>query len=482
MSSPFVFGLFLLLGLLIGGIVTMLYQTGRVVAQRKTAFAEGCTSGRVECEALLKPQISSLEARLLSAETSIASQKEEIRSKEEAGQKLLKEIGDARGEISRLETNLKNELDNAARRREDEETLSNRFARLSQEALAANSGEFIKLAKTTFEREQEEARGELKGKHDAFLQIIQPVGTTMAELKQSVGRLSEDKDRLATEAKNLSNALRRADIRGRWGEIHLERVAELAGMHSRCDFFLQQSFQNEDERKRRPDMVVRLPLGRYVVVDSKAVMDAYMSACEATDHELSKAFLDKHAKQVRAKIDDLAKTDYAKILGQDGKNVADMVVCFIPGEAFFSAAVAQDPGLLEYAVQKRVFLASPTILITLLRAIALGWRDHQLSANAEEISRLGQGLYARLSKMQEHFDNLGEGVKKSVESYNSMVSSLNRMVFPQARRFRDLGAADISAKQREITESRFVDLSVQRAESADWRAGLSLAAEVEEIL
>ena len=477
MSSPSLDALLFLFGLVVGAVAMFAVSLKRFAAERTKVLEAAHAKGKMECETSLLPKIVALEAVLVRSEKTSDDRTKELEIKTQAESRLLAELSEARQEISRISTDLKNEITNAQRRQDDEESLSNRFARLSQEALRTNSDDFIKLAKSTFETEQKEARGELNGKHEAFLNIIKPVGDTMADLKNRVERLSEDKERLADEAKNLSNALRKADVRGRWGEIHLQRVAELAGMHARCDFLLQQTYQNEDDRRRRPDMVVQLPLGRYVVVDSKTVMDAYMSACEATDPEICKALLEKHSKQVRSKIDDLAKTNYAEILGKDGKNVADMIVCFIPGEAFFSAAVANDPFLLEYAAQKQVFLASPTILITLLRAIALGWRDHQRSANADEISNLGKELYSRLSKMQEHFENLGEGVKKSVESYNSMVGSLNSKVFPQARRFKDLGAAEIGLRQKEIRDSRFVESNVHRAQSSDWIPGLTLAAE-----
>jgi DNA recombination protein RmuC len=466
MSSPIQICFFLLLGIVLGALGAGLFFRTRFTAERN--------AGHVECEAKLQPQISALDSQVKAGAAELDNRAEKLKDLEVEKNKLLVQIGDDRAEISRLETIIANEIENARRRREDETTLSDRFAALSNEALRTNSSQFIELAKKSFEKEQEEALGNLNVKHEAFLNVIKPVETTMTALNQRVERLSEDKERLAIEAKNLSNALRRADIRGRWGELQLQRVAELAGMQHRCDFSLQESFQTEEERRRRPDMVVSLPLGRYVVVDSKAVMDAYIYACETTDSAANAEYLVKHAKLVRDKIDELARTDYAKVLGKKGRNVADMVVCYIPGEAFFSAAIAQDPTLLEYAAQKRIFLASPTILITLLRAIALGWRDHQLSANAEEISRLGKELYARLSGMKMHFDKLGDGVRKSVESYNSMVSSLNRMVFPQARRFKDLGATEAGTK--EISESPFVEENVRQADSADWDLSLSLVA------
>jgi DNA recombination protein RmuC len=207
-------------------------------------------------------------------------------------------------------------------------------------------------------------------------------------------------------------------------------------------------------------------------------MDAHISASECVDPVQVAIFQAKHAELVKQKIDELAKIDYATVLEKKGKNVADMVVCFIPGEAFFAAAISQDPTLLEYAARKRVFLASPTILITLLRAIALGWRDHELSANAEQISRLGKELYSRLGTMKSHFDNLGSSVRSSVEYYNKMVASLNTRVFPQARQFRELKSVEAGA--REVGEGTFVEVEVHPTDGSDWEQPMLIAANAED--
>jgi DNA recombination protein RmuC len=380
--------------------------------------------------------------------------------------------------LARSEADLAAERKAAQQRREDEAALANQFDSLARKALSENTTSFLTTAKESFKTEQATARGVLEAKQTAFLETLQPIQEKMAQLDQSVGRLSEDKQRLAEEAKNLSNALRKSEIRGRWGEINLQRVAELAGMKNRCDFILQQTIVTDDRSRRRPDMVVNLPLGRYVVVDSKAIMDAYVTACATDDSTQHAELVAQHAKHIRAKIDELARIDYAKELEKEGKNVADMVVCYIPGEAFFSAAIGCDPLLLEYAAQKRVFLASPTILIVLLRAIALGWRDHELSQNAEHITKLGRELYGRLATMKTHFDKLGTSIDRTVTSYNSMVSSLNRSVFPQARRFQSLGATEVGAKPMLDAES--VEQAVHDHISADWQQGLALVASGED--
>ena len=418
-----------------------------------------------------RAELAGLRALIEDKDRSLTAREEELKAERAISKTTGEQLAGVRAKLEATGEKIQALMDM-------EQRLKDTFAALSRAALTENSGEFLKLAKNSFVAEQEEARGELKVKHEAFLSIIKPVEETMSELNQKVRRLSEDQDRLANEAKNLSNALRKADIRGRWGELHLQRVAELAGMQNRCDFSLQQTFKDEDDRRKRPDMVVNLPLGRYVVVDSKAVMDAYITACESTDPDLVAEQLARHARLVREKIDELAKIDYATVLEKKGKNVADMVVCFIPGEAFFSAAISQDPTLLEYAVRNRVFLASPTILITLLRAIALGWRDHELSANADQVSRLGKELYSRLSVLKSHFDNLGDSIGKSVDHYNKMVSSLNSRVFPQARQFRDLKTVETGSK--EIGDGSFIETNIHESAGADWDQPLLIAAVGEE--
>ena len=430
-------------------------------------------AGRLQAESELRPQIAVLEERLASAEAEGRRREVELSGVRAEAQRQGATVTAQAAEVARLEAELKAAREGARQRIEDEGAMSDRFDALARRALSANSTTFLETARKSFEVEQETARGTLAAKHEAFLNTLEPIEQQMQQLNQRVERLSEDKEKLAREAQSLSNALRKAEVRGRWGELQLQRIAELAGMKHRCDFELQASFTDEDEQRRRPDMVVNLPLGRYVVVDSKAVMDAYVAACAHDDAALRAQCLAQHARNVRAKIDDLARVDYARVLQKQDKNVADMVVCFIPGEDFFSAALTQDPLLLEYAASRSVFLASPTTLIVLLRAIALGWRDHELSENAEHVRKLGRELYARLSTMKDHFDRLGTAVDSTVKHYNSMVSSLNTRVFPQARKFQALGAIDTSTK--EVTDSSLVEKMVADHASADWSV-FSLAA------
>lgn len=330
--------------------------------------------------------------------------------------------------------------------------LTEAFAELSNRSLQANSDTFLKLAEQNLGTQQEKAKRELSEREKAVEALVKPIREALEASQKQIAELEKSRSEayggiknqleemqlsqksLKQETQNLVNALRRPEVRGRWGEITLRRLVELAGMVDHCDF-VEQVHTQTDGQIIRPDMVVRMPDKRELVVDVKTPLDAYLSAAEAKDDAQRQAHLTRHAKNVRAHIRMLASKAYWNQFDAS----PEFVILFIPGDQFLSAALNEEPDLIEYALSEQIILATPTSFVALLKAVAYGWRQLALADNAKEIRILAEDLYARLATFVIHMNKVGRQLSSSVENYNKAVGSLERSVLPGARKFVELG-------------------------------------------
>ena len=336
--------------------------------------------------------------------------------------------------------------------------LGDAFKAVSADALRASSASFLELARAALSREHEAARGDLDRRQAAIGELVAPVKDSLGKLdvqlreierarEGAYGALSEQlravgeaQGLLRAEAQNLVKALRAPQVRGRWGEVQLRRVVELAGLVDRCDFDEQVTAGPADGRLR-PDLVVHLPGGRDVVVDAKAPLAAYLEAVEAKDEATRTARLADHARQLRAHVDALSKKAY----WEQFRQAPEFVILFLPGESFYAAALEADPSLLEGSAERRVLLATPTTLIALLRSVAVGWRQASFTENAERVAALGRELHKRLGDLAGHLAHVGGSLDAAVHHYNRAVGSFESRVLVTARRFEALGVAGDAA-------------------------------------
>ncbi|MFQ5991349.1 MAG: DNA recombination protein RmuC [Nitrospiraceae bacterium] len=348
---------------------------------------------------------------------------------------------------TRREAALQNLEDQKALFKQARQELSEAFQALSGEALKTNNEAFLQLAKSSFATIQAEAQGDLKQRHQAINELVKPLHESLTRYEDllhqiegarqsAYGGLDQHLRQLHHETGNLVRALRSPTVRGRWGEITLRRVAELAGMVRHCDFFEQAQVTTEEGRLR-PDMLVHLPSNRQIVVDAKAVLAAYIESLEAPDENQRLEHLRRHAVQIRSHLDQLS----AKAYWSQFPQAPEFVVLFLPGEHFLGAALEQDPTLVEDGFARRIVIATPSSLIALLHAVAYGWRQEQLSEHAQQAGRLGKELFERMSVLAEHLGEVGQALDKSVQAYNRAVSSIEARVLPAARKFKELGIA-----------------------------------------
>jgi DNA recombination protein RmuC len=330
--------------------------------------------------------------------------------------------------------------------------LATSFSDLANQSLKSNSENFLRLAEQNLGAHQERAKRELGDREQAVENLVKPIRDALQQSQTQIAALEQSRSEayggiksqletmqinqksLTQETQNLVNALRRPEVRGRWGEITLRRLVELAGMVEHCDF-QEQVHTTSDEKTIRPDMIVRMPDQRELVVDVKTPLDAYLEAIEATDDAQHKLALERHTRNVRDHIRKLASKTYWEQFSKS----PEFVILFIPGDQFLSAALNEDPDLIEYALSQQIILATPTSFVALLKAVAYGWRQLALADNAEEIRRLAEDLYGRLTAFAGHMNKVGKQLASSVENYNRAVGSLERKVLPGARKFVELG-------------------------------------------
>jgi len=372
-----------------------------------------------------------------------------------------------------------------------EARLRDAFQALSADALKTNNQAFLDLAQTRLREARTEAASDIDARKKAIEDLLAPMAKTLeqvdreikdaerrrvesgAQLLQRIASLDSAGQTLREETRRLTDALKRPGVRGRWGELQLKRVVELAGMVEHCHFSEQETIASEQGRIR-PDVVVHLPGGKHVVVDAKVPLDAYLRALEAPDEESRQKLLADHARQVRVHIAQLSAKNYFEKV----PSTPEFVIMFLPGEMFFSAALEQDPLLIEYGVERKVIPASPTTLIALLRAVAYGWQQEAMEENARKISELGKNLYESVRTLGSRFDTLGVRLKSSLEAYNDAVGSLEGNVLVKARKFKELQAANGGEEIKALEPIDRVPRMLQAPELTD---GLPFNAEEEEI-
>ena len=416
--------------------------------------------------------------------TQIPKLEAEIKSKADTFSSLQQDNSLLKSHIAELNTQMEEQKKYIIDKTNDLEQakirLSDAFKALSAEALQQNNQSFMDLAKTVLDKHESTAKEDLENRRKSIDEMIKPIKETLekfdgkvqqvekdriqsySSLIEQVKYLAESQNKLQQETGNLVKALRAPQTRGQWGEIQLKRVVEMAGMLEYCDFEQQTSVSDNEGNRLRPDMIIRLPNNKIIVVDSKTSLQAFLEATSTQDDALRLHHLKEHASQVRNHMTQLESKKY----WDQFPMAPEFVVMFLPGESFFSAALEQDPSLIEFGVERRIILSTPTTLIALLKAVAYGWKQEQIAENAQVICELGRNLYDSIGILAEHLEDVGKGLGSALNAYNKSVRSLEGRVLSRARKFKELQAST----NRDIPELETIDSqphTLQKSEFID---------------
>ncbi len=447
---------FLILGLIAGGIIAWFWA-------------------RSQTKSALTNQINEIEIKARGAENTITELRSQLQERMDEIRKLSEQLKSEQIVRVTAETRLEEAQKNLEEQRrlldEAAQKLKDTFNALSSEALKSNNQAFLDLARKTMENYLSEAKGDLGKRQEAIDLMIKPLKESLQRYENQIRELESSRqgaysglkvylddlkttqERLQKETTALVSALKTPQVRGRWGEITLRRVVEVAGMSKYCDFEEQPSVDTEEGRKR-PDLIVKLPGDRIVIVDAKVPLKAYMEAIETDSDEKRKMLLLQHAQAVKNHMQQLSSKAYWNQFSP----TPDFVVLFLPGESFFSMALEQDRSLIEDGIASRVILATPTTLIALLRTVAYSWQQQQVSENSKLIGEIGKELFDRICKFAEHIGDIGKGLNTAVKSYNSAIGSLESRVMPGAKKLKELGA---SSPEKELPELNPIDTNVR---------------------
>ena len=448
---------FLAAGVVLGILIAFFYfktKLFRLHEETRTTIAD---------QAVLAERLNAKEERVAGLESDLWEKKHEI----ENVRKELQDMAVQKVELTvRIEEERKKNEAQCSLLKDARKELSQSFKAISTDIFLDNSKSFLNLAKETLGKFQEQAKGDLSSRKEAIHNLVKPLHDSLekvnahmhliekerveayAGLSEQVKLMAVSQTRLQGETANLVKALRTPAVRGRWGEMQLRRVVEMAGMLAHCDFVEQKSVESEKGRLR-PDMLINLPNGKTIIVDSKVALQAYLEAQDATEDSIRQARMEDHARQVKTHLIQLGSKSY----WEQFQSSPEFVVMFVPGENFFSAALNQDPELIEYGVSQRVILATPTTLIALLRAVSYGWSQEQIAEHAEKIGKLGREFHGRLLSFTGHFSDLRKQLDHAVDSYNRAVGSLESRVLVSARKFNELD----STIQKDIPQLTPID-------------------------